>query len=59
VQDRSRLLYIHNEEGSPSCLRSFLVANSSFGYDIYSKAMPVSQAKKSVTKELVAIAESR
>lgn len=58
VKDRSRLLYVHNEEGAPSALRTFLVANSSFGYDILSKRLPVRQASE-VTKELVAIAEIR
>ncbi|MFN7990416.1 MAG: hypothetical protein U0529_23305 [Thermoanaerobaculia bacterium] len=58
VQGRSRLLYVHSEEGAPSALRSFLVANSSFGYDIYARPMAARQAKV-VTRELVAIAESR
>lgn len=58
VQDRSRLQYVHNEEGTPSSLRTFLVANSSFGYDIYSRHAPAKLAR-GVTKELVAIAESR
>lgn len=58
VKDRSRLQYVHTEEGTPAALRTFLVANSSFGYDIYSRQLPARQAKV-VVKELVAIAESR
>ncbi len=58
VKDRSRLMYVHTEEGVPAALRTFLVANSSFGYDIYSPRPPAKLAT-AVTKELVAIAENR
>lgn len=58
IQNRSRLLYAFAEDGSPWALRTFLVANSSFGYDIHSRQLPTRQAK-AVTKELVAVAESR
>lgn len=58
VRDTSRLLYDAAEGGRPAALRTFLVANSSFGYDILKAASPERVASAPV-KELVAIASVR
>lgn len=58
VQERSRILYVHSDEGHPAAMRSFLVGGSSFGYDIYTPRLAQKQAA-AVTRELVAIAETR
>jgi len=34
IRSTSRLLFEYNEAGKPNLLRSFLVANTSFGYDV-------------------------
>jgi len=38
VRPRSRLLFDDNESGKPAVLRSFLVANTAFGYDLETAA---------------------
>ena len=58
VQERSRILYVHSDEGHPAAMRSFLVGGSSFGYDIYTPNQVHRQAA-TVTRELVAIAGIR
>lgn len=58
VRGVSRLLYDEADGARPAALRTFLVANSSFGYDIVSAASPDRVATGNV-KEIVAIASAR
>ena len=58
VKGVSRLLYEAGDGSRPAALRTFLVANSSFGYDIAVKASPAKIASANV-KEIVAIASAR
>ncbi len=58
VKRVSRLLYEAGDGSRPAALRTFLVANSSFGYDIAVSASPARIASANV-KEIVAIASSR
>lgn len=58
VRDVSRLLYDPGDGTRPAALRTFLVANSSFGYDIVSTSSPERVATGNV-KEIVAIASAR
>lgn len=58
VREASRLLYEAADGSRPAALRTFLVANSSFGYDIMRSEAPARVAAAG-TKEIVAIASVR
>jgi hypothetical protein len=58
IRGASRLLYDAADGTRPAALRTFLVANSSFGYDIVGSSAPARVAAVP-TKELVAIAAAR
>ena len=58
VKAVSRLLYEVGDGSRPAALRTFLVANSSFGYDIAVTASPARIASAN-EKEIVAIASAR
>lgn len=58
IRDVSRLLYDAAEGSRPAALRTFLVANSSFGYDIARSSAATSIASAPM-KEIVAIASVR
>lgn len=55
IREVSRLQYDPAEGSRPAALRTFLVANSQFGYDILRSEAPVRVAGAG-TKEIVAIA---
>lgn len=59
IQGESRLLYEAGDDGRPGSLRSFLVANTAFGYDILPSAQQPARAASARVKELVAIASAR
>lgn len=58
VRETSRLLYEPAEGARPAALRTFLVANSSFGYDILRSEAPTRVAAAPV-REISAIRASR
>ena len=58
IRSTSRLLYDAADATRPAALRTFLVANSSFGYDVMKTSTPTRVAS-AATKEIVAIASVR
>jgi hypothetical protein len=58
IREESRLLYDAPEGTRPPALRTFLVANSSFGYDI-PRTSSAAKVAAAPSKELVALAVSR
>lgn len=58
IRSTSRLLYDAADATRPAALRTFLVANSSFGYDVM-KTSTSTRVASAPTKELVAIASVR
>lgn len=58
VRDVSRLLYEPGDGARPNALRSFLVANSPFGYDIYSRSAGAPVATAGL-REITAVAALR
>lgn len=57
IADHSRLRYVHSDTGQPAMLRTFLVANKSLGYDVYTSKPRVTAV--AAVREIVAIAEGR
>lgn len=58
IRSESRLRYDAADGTRPAALRTFLVANSSFGYDVTSWGAPARVAS-APTKEIVALASVR
>ncbi len=58
IRGVSRLQYEAAEGSRPAALRTFLVANSSFGYDIV-RSSAATRVASVPTKEIVAIASAR